>query len=717
MFTKMTVSFRLFVYFSIGAALLLMLAAFSIVELRSINAIAAKEQRAATRGRLAGELANAISEFRVREATDLLAKDPNSIAKVQADMAARIDANEDLRSDYRPLIGSDTERHLFDTLGQTWKSYAARHADFLALARSDKPAAADFYLGPLNEDYRATDAAADALGRYSIENTQAERERAQHITDAALRILTAISLVTVIMAGILLLLIRSQVGRPLTAITHALSTVASGNFSVEVPGHERHDEIGTLARALEVFLRTAQQLDQAHRDAEEAHRQMQTLARHDVLTGLPNRRMLWEEMRKSLARVSRSGGMCAIMVIDLDRFKPVNDVYGHVTGDSVLFEVAKRLNEVLRKGDTLARLGGDEFAVVAEFAVDTDGPMRLATRLIRAASESVSVEGASIDVGATIGVALAPADGMDPDSLLRAADIAMYRGKREGRGCFRFFEESMELELRSRVNLESELRAGIAAGEIVPYYQPIVSLADQSLLGFEILARWQHPQKGELLPSIFIPIAEETGMMPELTYRILRIACRDARYWPAYLTLSLNISPSQLKDTQFAVHLLSILVEEGFPPERLEVEMTEDALVADLDQARAILKSLQNIGIHIALDDFGTGYSSLYHLRELHFDRIKIDRSFIQSIFENRENAEIVGAIIGIGKSLGLPTTAEGIEDLQHMRKLAELGCENGQGFYFGRPMGVAEAAKMVKAARRSEPGAANAKGLRATAS
>jgi diguanylate cyclase (GGDEF)-like protein len=519
------------------------------------------------------------------------------------------------------------------------------------------------------------------------------------------------------MAIVLLFLIRRQVGRPLSAITRALSTVASGNFNVQVPGHDRRDEIGVLARALEVFLRTAQQLDQAHRDAEEARRQVETLARHDVLTGLPNRRLLSEEMRRALARIGRSGGICAILVADLDRFKPVNDVYGHATGDAVLCELAKRLSRILRKSETLARLGGDEFAVVAEFVSDPDGPMRLAARLIEAASLPITVDGTVIEVGATIGVALAANDGSDPDSLLRAADIAMYRGKREGRGCIRFFEESMELELRGRLHLETELRAGIAAGEIMPHYQPVVSLVDQQLLGFEILARWHHPKKGLLPPAVFISVAQETGMIPELTYSILRTACRDAKHWPAHLTLALNVSPSQLKDTQLAVRLLSILVEEGFPPERLEVEVTEDALVADLDGARAILESLQNIGIRVALDDFGTGYSSLYHLRELHFDKIKIDRSFVQSIFENRGNNEIVKAIIGMSKSLGLPTTAEGIEDFEQMRKLAELGCENGQGFYFGAAVSAAEAGQVIITHGRNANVAWNAPKARAAAS
>lgn len=717
MLTKMTVSFRLFLYFSIGASLLLMLAIFSIVELRSVNSIAAFEQNSATRTRMAGELADSVSEFRLGEANYLLAADRLHAAEAQADMADHLKANADYRVAYLPLITSEEERRLFATLERTWAVYAARHVEFMGIARTDKNRATSLYAGALQAAYKAADTATDDLSDYILEGAKVERARAQSITDNVLGILIGISLLTFCMAIILLFLIRSQVGRPLAAITRALSTVAGGDLNVEVPGCGRHDEIGALACAVDVFIKTARQLDQAHREVEEAHRQVEALARHDALTGLPNRRLLAEEMVRTLSRIRRKGGTYAIFVIDLDRFKPVNDVYGHAAGDTVLCEVANRLKDVLRKSEVLARLGGDEFAVIAEFTSEQDGPMRLAGRLIKAASHPIAVNGTVIEVGATIGVSLAPQDGSDPDSLLRSADIAMYRGKRQGGGCFRFFEESMETELRARVQLEAELRAAIPAGEIMPHYQPVVSLADQRLLGFEILARWHHPEKGLLPPAAFIPVVDEIGMMLELTCSMLHTACRDAKQWPAHLTLALNIAPSQLKDPQLPVRLLSILLEEGFPPERLEVEVTEDALVADMDQARAILKSLQNIGIRIALDDFGTGYSSLHHLRELHFDKIKIDRSFIQSIFENQGNRSIVSAIIQMGKGLGMPTTAEGIEDIEHVQKLIELGCENGQGYYFGKAMTAAEAARLIGSKTRSaESRGSNAKGLRAAA-
>lgn len=696
MLTKMKVSVRLFVYFSIGAFFLLTLALFSIFELRSMDASVADEHIAVQKTRIVGDLADNISEFRLHESGYLMADDQQSSAEEKRELADNANAARTDRVAYRAYIASEKERALFEAMNRAWIAYAAHHAKFMDLMQTDKKASAAFFKGALKRSYQKADASTGDLAHYDVKAAATEQQEAEQVTNTGLNILLGGSILTAGMSIVVLFLLRIQVAKPLAAVTRVLSTVASGNLNVEIPGREREDEFGALARVVDVFIKTTRQLNQAHHDAENAHRQVEALARHDVLTGLPNRRMLAEEMDKALSRIGRTDGVCAVMAIDLDRFKPVNDVYGHPTGDAVLREIGDRLNRIFRKSETLSRLGGDEFAVIAEFESQPDGPTTLAERLVQAASQPIQVDGAVIEVGATIGVALAPNDGSDPESLLRAADIAMYRGKREGRGCVRFFEKNMEAELRARVQLEAELRAGIAAGEIRPHYQPIVSITDQTLLGFEGLARWHHPQKGLLMPEIFIRMADEIGLMPELTYSILRAACRDAKNWPEHLLLAINVSPGQLKDTGLPVQLLSILVEEGFPPERLEVEITEDALVADMDQARLVLKSLQNIGIHVALDDFGTGYSSLYHLRELHFDRIKIDRSFIQSLFDDKDNGQIVSAIIAMSKSLGLPTTAEGVEDPEHWRKLKELGCENAQGFFFGEAMTAAEAAQLI---------------------
>ncbi len=277
----------------------------------------------------------------------------------------------------------------------------------------------------------------------------------------------------------------------------------------------------------------------------------------------------------------------------------------------------------------------------------------------------VQLEETRVEVDASIGIAFGPADGIDAESILRAADIAMYRAKGADRGTFRFYEQSMDDELRARAELEADVRRAVSVGKIEPYYQPLVELDTRKLVGFEILARWSHPKKGNIPPLEFIPIIEHLGLIGDFTWGILRHACIDARGWPVDLALSVNISPSQLRDPTFPVRLLQVLQDTGFSPRRLEIEITETALLTDIESVKAVLVSLQALGIKVAIDDFGTGYSSLNHLRELKLDKIKIDRSFIQSMNEEPESAKIVNAILGLARSLGLPTTAEGIEDAE----------------------------------------------------
>ena len=492
-----------------------------------------------------------------------------------------------------------------------------------------------------------------------------------------------------------------------------LSAVLAAEFAVALNAFESlyhlaeqygHWQIGQIISGLfciglgfmVLSSRRSRQLRREIAQREAAEEKARALARHDALTGLPNRRVFQERLNRSLARAKRGTAYCAVLLIDLDRFKPINDLYGHAAGDAVLCEIASRLKHMARQSETLARLGGDEFAAVIEFAPGEDAPIRLAKRIISMIGEPIIVGSIQAEIGATIGIALYPNDGTDAEALLRAADLAMYSGKREGRGCFRFFEHSMDAQMRARAALESELRQAVASGEIAPHYQPLVSLQDQKLLGFEILARWYHPRKGIIAPDVFIPVAEETGLISEMTFHVLRRACLEARTWPSHLTLALNVSPTQLKDRMLPQHLLAVLSETGFAPGRLEIEITESALVGDLDAAKSILGSLQNIGVRTALDDFGTGYSSLYHLRELKFDKLKIDRSFVQSL-DNAESAKIVNAIVGLGKSLGLLTTAEGIEEASHLDYLVNLGCEYGQGYYFDKPMSAKDVENLLR--------------------
>lgn len=409
-----------------------------------------------------------------------------------------------------------------------------------------------------------------------------------------------------------------------------------------------------------------------------------SLARHDALTGLPNRRHLHETLDTYLVE----GRHFALVAVDLDRFKPINDLYGHAVGDELLVKVARLLQEEAGEGGYVARIGGDEFILALPFEAEEvlvgqltsvvarfDGPQKLARH--------------EASVGATLGAAIAPADGQDADLLLRRADVALYRAKSEGRGRFAFFELGMDARAHERAALEHDLRIAIRNDEIVPHFQPLVRLEDGAITAYEVLARWPHPGRGVVGPEQFIPVALEIGLIGELTFNVLRRACRESVAWAGAPAISLNIAPLQLLDPTLPQKLLKILAECGFPPGRLEIEITEDALVADLEAARALLTSLKNVGVKISLDDFGTGYSSLRHLRELPFDHLKIDRSFVTNMSESDEALSIVKTIVQLAKNLGLGVTAEGIETAAQAQELQSLGCERGQGFHLGRPASV----------------------------
>jgi diguanylate cyclase (GGDEF)-like protein len=422
------------------------------------------------------------------------------------------------------------------------------------------------------------------------------------------------------------------------------------------------------------------------------------LALYDTLTGLANRRYLKMQLDGATARAQRDRGAAfAVLMLDLDSFKPVNDRYGHPTGDQVLVEVARRLAQRVRKDEMVARLGGDEFVVVIEQLDDADTPLRAAQRLIAAISEPITAGDTVAQVGASVGIAVYPADGDDGDTLMRRADVALYRAKAAGRGQCRYFQESMDKEVHDRAQLETDLRHAIASGQIVPYFQPLVDLLSQRLTGFEVLSRWIHPQRGLVNPAEFIPVAEDTGQIDALTISVMRQALRAARDWDPALSIAVNIAPQQLKDTSLGQTLESVLRELDFPPQRLEIEITENALIGDLELARNVLRDLKSRGIRVALDDFGTGYSSLSHLSELPFDKIKIDRSFVQSMNVRPQSASIVNAVIALGHSLQLATTAEGIETEAHAQALKRLGCGSGQGFLYAKPMPAADVPMLLR--------------------
>lgn len=420
------------------------------------------------------------------------------------------------------------------------------------------------------------------------------------------------------------------------------------------------------------------------------------LALHDTLTGLPNRRYLQMLLENTISRAERDKTHFALLMIDLDGFKPINDRHGHAAGDAVLIELSRRLQTHVRKGEIAARLGGDEFVVALHHGEHQEAPLRAGQRLIAALSAPITLPQGNVHVSASVGVAIYPEDGTGIDDLLRKADVALYRAKDEARGEVRFFQASMDEDVRSREALAMDLRAALAQSEIVPHFQPLIEMASGRLLGFEVLARWPHATRGMVPPVVFVPIAEDSGLIDALTICVMRAALTAARAWDPALTLAVNIAPKQLENEALIERLLQVLRETGFPPERFEVEITENALISDLDLARRIVLSLKRHGIRVALDDFGTGYSSLAHLSELPFDKLKIDRSFIHTMHERHESVTIVNAIIGLGRSLNLPTTAEGIETLEQAQALTRLGCDVGQGFYYSKPVPAGDVAGII---------------------
>jgi len=423
-----------------------------------------------------------------------------------------------------------------------------------------------------------------------------------------------------------------------------------------------------------------------------AEESAQKLAHTDPLTGCLNRRSIGDALEGIIANARSTGHEVVTMMIDLDNFKRSNDNHGHQAGDAVLLEAASRIQSVLPERSVTARLGGDEFACAAIYDPDhADAIDRLVLRINEIVARPVLVDGLSIEVTASIGLAATTSNDVgEPatlaDALLHRADLAMYQAKKSGRNRYCWFEPNMESELRYRSELERGIREGIPAGEFVPFYEKQIDLDSGELTGFEMLARWQSPHHGLLSPEVFIPIAEEIGLISDLSESLIRQALVDAREWDANLTLSVNISPIQLRDPWFAQKLLKLLVEANFPPHRLDIEITETCLHENLGVVRTLITSLKNQGIRISLDDFGTGYSSLAQLRTLPFDRIKIDRFFVSNLGTSKDSAMIIEAISTLGKGMDLPITAEGIETSEVLAELRKFGSFKGQGFLYGQP-------------------------------
>ena len=419
------------------------------------------------------------------------------------------------------------------------------------------------------------------------------------------------------------------------------------------------------------------------------------MARHDVLTGLPNRAVFHEHLEKRMAEVRRGRGQAALLCLDLDRFKSVNDLLGHPAGDELLRQIAIRLNATVREGDVVVRLGGDEFAIIVSHLDHAHQASMLAQRVIEAVGQPLDLGGHFVTVGVSIGIALAPPNGEAPDALFKNADLALYRAKASARNTYCFYEAGMDAAVESRMQLEFEMREAVMCGSFALHYQPVLHLTDDRIVGFEALMRWPHPTRGMIAPDQFIPLAEETGLIVPLGAWALHEACREAASWPDHLRIAVNVSAIQFQQAGLEKSVMSALTTAGLAPHRLELEITESVLVQDAEAVIACLHRLRDFGVRIALDDFGTGYSSLSYLRRFPFDKIKIDRSFIREI-SDPSAAAIVRAVVGIAEHLGASVTAEGVETAAQLEQVRREGCCEVQGYLVSRPLPGSKAIEFI---------------------
>ncbi len=482
--------------------------------------------------------------------------------------------------------------------------------------------------------------------------------------------------------------------------TESEASKARAPAATDTPSLRRREWLLRDGRTVEVAVRRRPDggCVALHEDVTEQRRiaeQLTHLARHDALTGLANRQVLVEHIDQQLPRTHRGEAM-AVLCLDLDRFKAVNDTLGHAAGDALLREVAARLRASVRGSDLVARLGGDEFALLQWGVPQPAAANALARRVIEALGQPFDINGQRAHIGATVGIAVAPFDGGEAEVLMRGADLALYHAKTEARGTVRFFEPEMDAQALRRRGLEADLRRALQGGELRLHYQPQVSVDPLRVTGVEALLRWQHPQRGLVSPLDFVPLAEETGLIVPIGRWVLHEATRQATVWPADVRVAVNVSAAQFRGGRLLRDVSEALEASGLDASRLEVEITESVMIDDSRQALETLRSLRSLGVRIAMDDFGTGYSSLSYLRSFPFDRIKIDRSFVRDMEANPDALSIVRAVAGLGRSLGMATTVEGVETEGQLQAVRREGCAEAQGYLFSRPLPADEVMEML---------------------
>lgn len=480
---------------------------------------------------------------------------------------------------------------------------------------------------------------------------------------------------------------------PIAFLQRRVQTITERKRSIDICEFENGQIISVVHQPMADggWVETHQDITEQRRSEARIHH----LARHDALTDLPNRTLFAEEMALGESRIRR-GEQMAVLCFDLDHFKIINDTLGHGVGDAVLKAVAERINITKREHETAARLGGDEFALLAGPIKSPKDVAALSERLIAAISEPIDIQGHRVMIGTSIGIAVAPMDGEDGATLMKNADLALYRAKGDGRGTYRFFEKGMDATMQHRRLLESGLKLGLTRNEFSLVFQPLMELESNRVSCFEALLRWDHSELGYISPAEFIPVAEDIGFIVPLGEWVLREACRVAVTWPGETRVAVNLSPVQFKSRRLLDVVREALAESGLSPTRLELEITESVMLADSEQTLETLHALRSMGIRISMDDFGTGYSSLSYLRAFPFDKIKIDRSFIEDASSNDANFEIVKAVIALGRSLGMATTAEGVETEEQLDAVRAHGCDEIQGFLFSRPLAERDAMELI---------------------
>jgi len=505
--------------------------------------------------------------------------------------------------------------------------------------------------------------------------------------DETLWVIVPAALLVLVLGMMLAAGAARRLGDMLAALTDALRALGRGDLGVPIPQPPRGAprEVIELTDACTLFR-------DASAERARLSERLRWLANFDGLTGLPNRALLGDRLELAVAAARRDGSGLAVLALDLDHFKEVNDTLGHAAGDEVLRAVTARLRGCLRATDTLARIGGDEFVLVAPGLDGAEPLSAFATRLLAVMEESMPVAADQRTIALSIGAAILPPGALDgrPEALLQDADLALHQAKAEGGGCLRVFDPAMDERLRTRRLLLNDLRGAMARQELTVLFQPQVSTATRRIKGAEALLRWHHPERGLIGPDTFIPLAEETGLIVPIGAWVLEEACRVASGWDG-LNLAVNVSPIQVRQAGFVATVEEALVRSGLPPERLELEITEATMLANSAETLGVLSRLRGLGVRLAMDDFGTGYSSLATLQRFRFDKIKVDRSFIRNIARDARAVALLRAVIALGSALDVRTNAEGVEDESQLSMLQAEGCEEAQGYLFGRPMSAAE--------------------------